>query len=67
MPPKVKVTKEEIINAAVNIVRSSGAQAINARTIASVLNNFIGEILQEVPAFSAVKVNGQKLYNLVVS
>ena len=38
MPPKVKVTKEDIINAAVNIVRSSGAQAINARTIASVLN-----------------------------
>ncbi len=38
MPPKVKVTKEEIINAAVNIVRSSGAQAINARTIASILN-----------------------------
>ena len=38
MPPKVKVTKEEIICAAVSIVRSSGAQAINARTIASVLN-----------------------------
>ena len=38
MPPKVKVTKEEIINAAVDIVRNSGAQAINARTIASVLN-----------------------------
>ena len=38
MPPKVKVTKEEIINAAVDIVRSSGAQAINARTIASVLH-----------------------------
>ncbi len=38
MPPKVKITKEEIINAAVDIVRSSGAQTINARTIASVLN-----------------------------
>ena len=38
MPPKVKVTKEDIINAAVDIVRSSGAHAINARTIASVLN-----------------------------
>jgi AcrR family transcriptional regulator len=38
MPPKVKVTKEDIINAAVDIVRSSGAQAINARTIASALN-----------------------------
>lgn len=38
MPPKVKVTKEDIINAAVDIVRNSGAQAINARAIASVLN-----------------------------
>lgn len=38
MPPKVKVTKEDIINAAVDLVHSSGAQAINARTIASALN-----------------------------
>ncbi len=38
MPPKVKVTKEDIIHAAVDIVRHSGAGAINARTVASVLN-----------------------------
>ncbi len=38
MPPKVKVTREDIINAAVDIVRVGGAQAINARTVASVLN-----------------------------
>lgn len=38
MAPKVKVTKEDIINAAVDIVRKSGAQAINARTVASLLN-----------------------------
>lgn len=38
MPPKVKVTREEIVDAAVHIVRNNGAQAINARTIASVLN-----------------------------
>ena len=38
MPPKVKVKKEDVINAAVDIVRSSGAQAINARTIASALD-----------------------------
>ena len=38
MPPKAKVTKEDIINAAVDIVRESGSQAINARTVASVLN-----------------------------
>ena len=38
MPPKVKVTKEDIINAAVSIVRNSGAQSINARTVAASLN-----------------------------
>ena len=38
MPPKVKITKEDIINTAVEVVRIGGEQAINARTIASVLN-----------------------------
>lgn len=38
MPPKVKITKEEIINTAVDIVRKNGAQAINARMIAAILN-----------------------------
>ncbi len=37
MPPKVKVTKEEIVNAAVAIVWEQGAQAVNARAIAAVL------------------------------
>ena len=37
MPPQVKVTKEAIINAAVDIVRKNGVQAINARTVASML------------------------------
>lgn len=38
MPPKVKVTKEDIINAAVGIVKKDGAHGLNARTIATVLN-----------------------------
>lgn len=38
MPPRVKVTKEEIIDAAVSIVKNSGAEAINARTVAALLN-----------------------------
>ena len=38
MPPKVKVTKEEIVTAALEIVRSCGAQAVNARAVASALN-----------------------------
>lgn len=37
MPPKVKITREDIINAAVSIVRGEGAQSLNARTIASIL------------------------------
>lgn len=38
MPPKIKVTKQEIVNAAVEIVRQNGADAINARTLATMLN-----------------------------
>ena len=38
MPPKVKITKEEIIHTAVDIVRQNGAQAINARSIAAAMN-----------------------------
>lgn len=37
MPPKVKVTKEDIVNAAVGIVRENGAEALNARTVAAAL------------------------------
>ena len=38
MPPKVKIRKKDIINAAVDLVRQNGESAINARNIASVLN-----------------------------
>lgn len=37
MPPKVKITKEDILDTAVTIAREQGAQAINARTIAAML------------------------------
>ena len=37
MPPKIKITREDIINTAVEIVRKSSAEAINARNIAAVL------------------------------
>lgn len=38
MPPKVKITKEDIIKTAVELVRASGAESINARAIAAALN-----------------------------
>ena len=38
MPPKVKVTREKIVEIALTIVRAEGEQALNARNIASMLN-----------------------------
>lgn len=38
MPPKVKVSKQQIIDAAVGLVRKNGADGINARAVANVLN-----------------------------
>ena len=37
MPPKVRVTKDEIVNVALGLVRESGAQSLNARAVATVL------------------------------
>ena len=37
MPPKVKITKEDIIHAAIEIVKVNGEEALNARNIAAVL------------------------------
>ena len=38
MPPKVKITKEDIVNAAVTLIREKGEGAVNARAIAAHLN-----------------------------
>lgn len=38
MPPKIKITKSDIVDTAINLVRENGEQAINARSIASALN-----------------------------
>ena len=37
MPPKVKITKEDIINAAVEMIRGGGESTVNARSIAAAL------------------------------
>ena len=38
MPPRVKITKKDIIKTAVELVKANGAYAINARAIAASLN-----------------------------
>lgn len=37
MPPKIKISRENIINTALDVVRKNGENAINARTIAEAL------------------------------
>ena len=37
MPPKVKITKEEIVKTAIDLIRSEGEEAVNARRIAAAL------------------------------
>ena len=37
---------------------------ININEIKKVINNFIGKVGQKVPAYSAVKINGQRAYKL---
>lgn len=38
MPPRIRVTKEEIVRTAVDILRENGVQAVNARAVAAALN-----------------------------
>ncbi|MBR6513519.1 MAG: TetR/AcrR family transcriptional regulator [Clostridia bacterium] len=38
MPPKVKITKEDIIKTALELVRNKGTEALNARSVAAELN-----------------------------
>ena len=38
MPPKIKITKDDIIAASIDIIRKNGAEDLNARSIAKKLN-----------------------------
>ena len=38
MPPKVKITKDDIIQTTLDLLRKNGDAAINARSLASALN-----------------------------
>ena len=67
MPPKVKITKEDIVNAATEIVRKNGEQAVNARTVADKLNCSTQPIFSNFATMEelrlAVLVKAEVLYN----
>lgn len=55
MPPKFKITKEMIVDAGVEIVRESGIESINARTIAKRLNCSTQPVLYSFKTIEEVK------------
>ena len=55
MPPKVKITKEKIIQTATELVRQSGEQAINARSIAMALGCSTQPVFSNFPTMEDLK------------
>ena len=45
-----------------NILKKTDVPLLNKNEIINTLNSFLGKSVQEVPLFSAVKINGKKLY-----
>ena len=56
MPPKVKVTKEEMVDCAVSLVRSSGVGALNARALATALGCSTQPIFSNFSGMEALKL-----------
>lgn len=55
MPPKIKITKEDIINAAVGIVKKEGEQGLNARAVASALSCSTQPIFSNYPTMDSLR------------
>lgn len=67
MPPKVKVTQDQIIQAAMDIVRESGIDALNARALAKQLDCSIQPIFKNFETMGSLKQalleEAQKIYD----
>ena len=55
MPPKVKVTREEIIAAALELLCQKGMEAVNARAVASVLGCSTQPIFSNYSSMAALQ------------
>ncbi|MDF2844482.1 MAG: putative transcriptional regulator, TetR family [Herbinix sp.] len=67
MPPKIKITQEEIINMAVRIVREKGIESLNARDLAKELGCSVHPIFRVYTSMEGLKTSVYKevenLYN----
>ena len=55
MPPRTKITKDMIINAAFEIIRDDGADMINARKIAEKLKCSTQPVLYQFKSMEKIK------------
>lgn len=55
MPPKARITKQMVIDAAFQLVREAGAEALNARTAAKKLNCSTQPIMYHFPTMEALR------------
>jgi len=55
MPPKVKITKDEIIDTAVKIVNEQGADMINARNVAKMLGSSTQPVFSNFATMDALR------------
>ncbi len=55
MPPKVKVLKEQIIEAALDVVREQGADALNARAVAKKIGCSTQPVFSNYPSMDALR------------
>lgn len=55
MPPKIKITEEEIINMAMGIIRRSGVESLNARSLAKELGCSVHPIFRAFDSMEGLK------------
>ena len=55
MPPKTRITKDMIINAAIEIIKQSGYESINARTVSERLNCSTQPVMYQFSTIDAMK------------
>ncbi len=67
MPPKIKVTQEQIIDASINIIREKGFENLNARGIAAEINCSVHPIFRIYESMDGLKLEVykevEKIYN----
>jgi AcrR family transcriptional regulator len=67
MPPKVRVTQEQIIDASIDIIRENGIESLNARAIADKLGSSVHPIFRVYKSMELLKLEvikeTEKLYN----